>query len=136
METVESSVLPGFSAEKAKMEMAPGRKPCQSTRWHRGQLRRAGAVHAEVALMWAILEDALKCYQHRFLLNNHQTSVLTNEAEAWLFSDDTSYLFSCVNICAVLELDFQHLRQGLLCWSRCAEHEQLREERSQELSLH
>jgi hypothetical protein len=135
METVEPSVLSSFSPEKAQVEMALGRKPWQSTRWHRGQLRRTGALHAEVALMWAILEDALKCYQHGFLFNNHQALVLANEAEAWLFSDDTSYLFSCVNICAVLDLDPQHLRQGLLRWSRCAQHGQWNDRSAQKLSL-
>ena len=86
--------------------------------------------------MWAILEDALKCYQNRFLLNNHQAVDLANEAEVWLFSDDTSYLFSYLNICVVLELDPQHLRQRLLRWSRCAQHGQSNENRSQELALH
>lgn len=138
METVESSVLSGLSPRQTKGALGLGRKSWQSPRWYRGWLRRAGESRGrgEIVLMWAILEDALKCYQHRCLPHNHQALVLADEAEAWLLSDDTSYLFSYLNICTVLDLDPQHLRHRLLRWSRCAKREWSKPRGSRELPVY
>lgn len=72
-------------------------------------------------LRWAILEEAIGCLQQHSTLNHsnsgREISVsrkrLGKEAEDWLLSDDTSYLFAFVNICDALGIDPGYLRKGL-----------------------
>jgi len=70
----------------------------------------------ECRLMWAVLEDAIDTYtkyidakrlryQHRF-----------REAEEWIEQDDPTWLFSFTNVCHVLGLDPDYLRNGLRRW--------------------
>jgi len=70
-------------------------------------------VHGEVALMRAVLEDAINCFQKQTLKSGRRAQRLVREAEEWLFTDDPRWPFSFVNICAVLGLDPEYLRLGL-----------------------
>jgi len=70
----------------------------------------------EFALMYAVLEDALRCFQVQFLSNAPQAQRQAREAEEWFFKDDQHWPFSFTNICAVLELDPGYIRTGLLRW--------------------
>ena len=45
---------------------------------------------------------------------------LFQDAEAWILDDDTSYIFSFVNICDVLGFDASYLREGLMRWKKAA----------------
>ena len=74
----------------------------------------------EIALRRAILCDALHCFQQQFIGVARQPRHLAQEAEQWLFSDDTQWPFSFLNICAALELDPTYLRKRLLQWTRAA----------------
>ena len=62
----------------------------------------------EVALMRAVLEDALTCVAKQFSSRGRRSQRLAREAEAWFFADDDHWPFAFVNICAVL--DFTNLR--------------------------
>lgn len=76
-------------------------------------------AHGEVALMYAVLEDALNCFQKLFIANAGKRSQrLAREAESWFFSDDTRWPFSFVNICAVLGFDPEYIRLGLTRWRK------------------
>ncbi len=70
----------------------------------------------EAALMRAVLDDALTCFQKQFVTQGRRAQRLATEAEEWFFSDDPHWPFSFVNICAVLGLDPEYLRQGLAQW--------------------
>ena len=70
----------------------------------------------EAELMRAVLEDALLCFQKGLAHPGRRGQRLAREAEEWLFSDDTSWPFSFVSICAVLGLEPAYLRQGLRSW--------------------
>ncbi len=70
----------------------------------------------ELALMYAVLEDALRCFQVQFLSSGPQARRLAREAEEWFFNDDPRWPFSFTNICAVLGLDPGYIRSGLLRW--------------------
>lgn len=72
----------------------------------------------EVALMRAVLEDALGCMQKPFVTNARRARRLADEAEEWVFADDSSWPFSFINICAVLGLEPDYLRRGLRLWSQ------------------
>jgi hypothetical protein len=67
----------------------------------------------EVALLQAILEDAIRCFQKQFISRRPRTLRLAKEAEEWLFTDDDKWPLSFVNVCAVLGLDPTYLRRKL-----------------------
>ena len=66
-----------------------------------------------LALMRAVLEDAVHCFQKS---QGVETSRLAKDAEQWLFADDQHWPFSFINICAVLGLDAEYIRLGLQRW--------------------
>lgn len=78
-----------------------------------GPLARANGERGEVALMRAVLEDAVSCFQRA---SGPNTDRMTKDAERWLFSDDAHWPFSFINICAVLGLNAEYVRLGLKRW--------------------
>src|ERR1043166_2573296 len=70
----------------------------------------------EMALMFAVLEDAVRCFTKQFIEKRLRTKRLAEEAEEWVFTDDERWPFSFVNICAALGIDPQYLRQRLAQW--------------------
>ncbi|MBI4528104.1 MAG: hypothetical protein HY695_30280 [Deltaproteobacteria bacterium] len=70
-------------------------------------------VSPEAALMCAVLEDALLCFQRKFETGRRCIPRTAKEAENWFFSDDSRRLFSFVSICAVLGLEPEAVRQRL-----------------------
>ncbi len=89
---------------------------------------RIYALRGEFALMYAVLEDAFRCFQEQFISGRQHTQRLAKEAEEWFFSEDHRWPFSFVNICSVLGLDPGYIRLGLLHW-RQQPPSQLRKER-------
>src|SRR5713101_4237325 len=59
----------------------------------------------EIALMRAVLEDAVNCFQRRFVSNKRRDQRLAEEAEEWFFTADQHQPFSFVHICTVLGLE-------------------------------
>lgn len=80
-----------------------------------------------VALMRAVLEDAIRCFQKQFVSNSAHDQRLGREAHAWLFAEEAQGLFSFVNICSVLGLEPEYIRQGLQRWRQ--DHPALRQRR-------
>lgn len=78
-----------------------------------GQKARA---QGERRLMVAILADALECFQKHFWATDSRGRQLCADAERWLLSDDTTWLFSFVNICHTLGIHPLFLRRGLAQW--------------------
>jgi hypothetical protein len=60
------------------------------------------------ALMLAVLEDAIACFEST-------NAKLVQEAEEWINSND-EWVFSFNNVCETLGLDPDRLRKGLLRW--------------------
>ena len=71
----------------------------------------------EAALMHAVLEDALACFQKQFEAEGRRVQRMAREAEEWFLSDDAHWPFSFVSICAVLGLEPESIRQRLKRWS-------------------
>jgi hypothetical protein len=67
----------------------------------------------EYALMRAVLEDALFCFDKQFVSHGKQSLQLAREAEEWIQSSDTGWLFAFVNVCAALGLDADSVRRQL-----------------------
>lgn len=70
----------------------------------------------EAALMLAVLEDALACFQHGFVSGTRRAHRLAREAKAWFSSDDDHWLFSFVSICAALGLEPSYIRREVTQW--------------------
>ena len=67
----------------------------------------------EAALMRAILNDAIGCFQKHSNAIGVRSRRLAKETEDWLFSDEEEWIFSFINICFVLGLDPTALRDKL-----------------------
>jgi hypothetical protein len=78
--------------------------------------RSKAPLDSERALLLAVLEDGIDCFQDNVLPRNRKKQMLFEEAQEWLFSDDWDWLFSFVSICATLGLEPGYIRQGLRRW--------------------
>ncbi len=75
--------------------------------------RQHAHVRAEIALIQAVLEDAIECFQKQFGTPRFRDYRIAQEAEQWFFTDDYKWPFSFVNICSVLGIDPEYIRRGL-----------------------
>ena len=75
-------------------------------------------LDAERSLMFAVLQDAIVCFQDNFKATCKRKRSLYHDAEEWILSDDRFYLFSFENICEALGIDPAYVRQGLMRWKQ------------------
>jgi hypothetical protein len=71
-------------------------------------------MRSEKRLMLAILEDAVVIYKKYARVPGRRHECLVAETERWLFSDDTAWPFSFVNVCSALEFDVASIRERLV----------------------
>ena len=82
--------------------------------------RRKTPLEPEKALLLAVLEDGVRSFQDNVLPRNKKKQILFEEAEAWLFSDESNGVFSFVSICALLGFNTSYIRRGLRQWQERA----------------
>lgn len=70
----------------------------------------------ESLLMFAVLEDAVTCFQQFSSASSRRGKAIFREAENWLLHEQGDWLFSFNNICDVLGLSPNYLRAGLVRW--------------------
>jgi len=76
--------------------------------------RRKLPSEGERKLLFAVLEDAIRCYlKHRDVSNNSRNSPEFLEAARWLSSDEESGPFAFVSVCGALGIDADCLRSGV-----------------------
>ncbi len=85
------------------------------------RLTRRDVRDAEEALMLAVLEDAIDCFQKYASARTGKANVLFQEAEDWILDESSDWLFSFENVCESLGLDAKYVRKGLLQWKKQAE---------------
>lgn len=71
-------------------------------------------VSGERALMLAVLEDGIRCFQEHLTSPRVRPRLLARQAEKWIRSGDWEWPFSFNNICESLALDPDSLRERLL----------------------
>lgn len=81
---------------------------------HRESFSSKNFLSPEKLLMLAVLENAVACIRGNARAPN---SLVFREAAEWILDERADWLFSFENICAVLELDADYLREGLLDWN-------------------
>lgn len=67
------------------------------------------------ALMLAVLEDGIACFEGHFFKPSRTNEKLYHQAEEWINSKDDG-VFSFNNVCETLGLDPERLRKGLEQW--------------------
>jgi len=82
------------------------------------RIRRRASADGERRLMVAILEDAVDVYRKQAGARDRKRRQLFEDAESWIESGDTSWIFSYENICDVLGIDAGYLRKGLRVWKQ------------------
>jgi hypothetical protein len=67
-------------------------------------------------LLLAILDDAIRCFQHNFDAKEPRRRILFRETEHWLFDPDGREFMSCPTVCESLGIDSVALRRSLREW--------------------
>ncbi len=78
--------------------------------------RRCDYLYPEEKLMFAILTDAIGCFQKYFSAKTRRCRKLFDEAESWIMNQDNPSVFSFEDVCEALRLDPNYLRLGLMRW--------------------
>jgi hypothetical protein len=78
--------------------------------------RQKSHFEPEEKLMFAVLADAIECFQKYLGVNASRRRKLFLQAEAWIYSGDSSWPYSFENICEVLNINPRYLRLGLIQW--------------------
>jgi hypothetical protein len=74
----------------------------------------------ERMLMYAVLEDAITCYQKYSSASKPRGKERFRDVENWLMREKNDWLFSFERICEVLELNPGYIRAGLARWRSSA----------------
>jgi hypothetical protein len=93
---------------------------------------RRDHFYPEEKLMFAVLTDAIECFQKYMSAKSRGCRKLFEEAEAWIISRDDQAPFSFEHVCEVLRLSPSYLRVGLMRWcadktSPTCQHKRIRE---------
>jgi hypothetical protein len=67
-------------------------------------------------LMFAVLNEAVRCYQNNVGVQRPHAQYLLAEVKEWLFRLPGDGPFSFESICEVLEIDAPRLQRALLRW--------------------
>lgn len=113
-----------LAMERVAARVARGAAPAVLRRISRFALQQRSRIAAPDRadgtrrLMWAILKDTLACYHAYANATTVHGQRLFREAERWLLSTDLSWMFSFENVCVVLDIDSECLRNEIRCWRR------------------
>ncbi len=78
--------------------------------------RRDSYISGEKALMLAVLEDGIRCFQEHLRNPRSNPRLLSQQAEDWMRAVDYDWPFSFNNICETLGVNPSALRTALLAW--------------------
>ena len=78
--------------------------------------RRDSYLSGEKALMLAVLEDGIRCFQEHLTNPRSNPRLLSKQAEDWIKAVDYEWPFSFNNVCETLGIDPEALREKLLTW--------------------
>ena len=81
------------------------------------KLRQKAFVEGEKRLMAAVLSDAVDSYMKLAFATEPRSRQVYLDSESWIFQNESGpWFFSFLNICDVLGLDPDYIRDGLLKW--------------------
>lgn len=87
----------------------------------RSRQRGRGPQEAEYNLVVALLEDAIHCFKKYRFAKAASAREQYEEARDWFESTDRTWPFSYENVCMILGIDPEYLREGLRRWEKRSE---------------
>ena len=78
--------------------------------------RKDSYLSGEKALMLAVLEDGIRCFQEHLTNPRSNPRLLSKQAEDWIRAIDYEWPFSFNNVCETLGISPDALREKLLTW--------------------
>lgn len=78
--------------------------------------KRTIDLNPEKTLMFAVLQDAVVCFQEHVAAYDRRRRTLFLNAEEWILEKDRCYLFSFESVCECLGFEASYLRRGLMGW--------------------
>jgi hypothetical protein len=83
-----------------------------------GQYRalQGKVLSAEPRLLFAVLEEAIHSYKTHIRAMRPRDRQIFREAEEWIESVDTQWFFSFENVCEILGLSADSVRQAMQEW--------------------
>ena len=82
------------------------------------RVRSEESAQPEKRLMLAVMENAIATFQNSISGATRRQRRLLKETEEWMYSGDISWPFSFENICALLGIEADYLRNGLAKWKK------------------
>jgi hypothetical protein len=79
-------------------------------------LRRSEFLEPEKALLLAVLQDAIASYQKYCSARDRVGKERFSEAEHWIMHKGDDWIFTFDNVCELLGLDPQYVREGIREW--------------------
>ena len=80
--------------------------------------RKKSHLEPEKDLMLAVMEDAVDCYFKNIFAKTEKEKALFRDAEDWILEENSRRFFSFDNICEILNINPQYLREGLINWKQ------------------
>ncbi len=81
-------------------------------------LRRKTYLEGEKELGFAVLEDAVNCFQKHYSARDKKGKRLIREVEEWIMDEKDDRVFSFGSICDSLGINRGYLRRGLKEWEK------------------
>jgi hypothetical protein len=79
---------------------------------------RRGTLDPEESLLLAVLEDAVACFQKYSAARDSKGKAMFREAEQWIMKANDAWIFSFDNVCELLRLNPEYVREGLRRWQK------------------
>lgn len=80
--------------------------------------QRKTSTEPENRLLFALLEDAIQCFQDNVSAESGKSKKLFDDAEEWVLKEGADWIFSFRNVCELLGIDPEYLRTGLMRWKQ------------------
>jgi len=84
---------------------------------HFAAIQRKKFPTGEHRLLVALIQDAIECFQKHMHARDAKRRQLFLDAQGWIGSEDDRGVFSFNNVCMLLGMNPDYVRQGLAHWS-------------------
>jgi hypothetical protein len=88
---------------------------------HFAAIQRKKFPSGEHRLLVALIQDAIECFQKHMHARDAKRRQLFLDAQGWIGSEDDRAVFSFNNVCMLLGMNPDYVRQGLLEWCERAQ---------------
>ncbi|HEY6419658.1 MAG TPA: hypothetical protein VIX59_11705 [Candidatus Binataceae bacterium] len=79
-------------------------------------MRKKHLLEGEKRLILSVLEDAVECFMKCIDSATNKGQRLFREAEEWIVLEDKKWVFSFDNVCEMLDINPEYMRNGLKRW--------------------